>query len=122
MSGTERGYTLFDTPLDKHATNEERVRIYEFVRININRIVPFLRQGVEIDLLASGTPHNQGLVPLLGFHFGPSKHDFNVELIQRTIDDWFVSQDPDLLDRQLEAIVFPTWEHLRSVRRYPQRD
>lgn len=63
-----RGYSLLMTPLDLHASCDDLVRIYEHVRRNIDVIAPFLPATAEVDITASGTPHNIGDIPLLGLY------------------------------------------------------
>ena len=117
------GYSLISTPLDLHASREELVRIYEFVRRDIYHIVPFLPKTAEVDLIAGGTSHNLGPVPLLGIHFehGDALCLDRIDLckIQDAIDRWFDEQDPDILEQNLADIRFPTWAHLVAVGSYP---
>ena len=62
---TDRGYSLLDTPLDLHASIETLICNYELVRQNIEQIAPFLPNECVIELIAGGTPHNAGKIPLL---------------------------------------------------------
>ncbi len=119
-----RGYCILSTPLDLHASCDELIRNYELVRRNIDVIAPFLPQTAEIDVMAGGTSHSNGDIPLLGL-FLPSGADTDSRIddkLQDAIDKWFDTQHPDTLDRRLREIKFPTWEHLVSVRRYPSRE
>ena len=68
------------------------MRIYDLVRRNIRSIAPFLPETAEIDLIAGGTPHNDGDIPLLGL-FVPNDACGNIridlDLLQDAIDNWF---------------------------------
>lgn len=119
-----RGYTLLTTPLDEHSSYDEQVRIYDLVRRNIRSIAPFLPETAEIDLIAGGTPHNDGDIPLLGL-FVPNDACGNIridlDLLQDAIDNWFDTQDPDRLDQSLMETDSLTWEQLVAVGTYPDR-
>lgn len=119
-----RGYCILSTPLDSHASHDELTRNYELVRRNINQIAPFLPKAAEIDVMVGGTSHSNGDIPLLGLFLpsGAGSDSRIDEKLQTAIDEWFDAQDSDTLDRMLEEIEFPTWEHLVSVRRYPVRE
>jgi len=69
-----RGYCILSTPLDLHASCDELIRNYELVRRNIDSIAPFMPQTAEIDIMAGGTSHSNGDIPLLGL-FLPSGAD-----------------------------------------------
>lgn len=119
-----RGYTLLTTPLDLHAPCDGLVRCYELVRRKIDLIASWLPEAAEVDILAGGTPHNKGKIPLLALHLQSSEEAGRSadDRLQNAIDHWFASQAPEALDTMLEEIEFPTWTYLLSVGIYPDRD
>ena len=119
---TSRSYTLLMTPLDFHASCDELIRIYEYVRCNINAIAPFLPDSAVVDIAAGGTPHNLGRAPLLRFSVlaeGSIRDDIH-DRLQDAIDEWMIARDPDSLDLELSNITFPTWEYVLRVSTFPE--
>lgn len=126
MTKSDRGYTLIDVALDERRLDDDRdlvVRLMEYVRANFRRIVPGVPAGCEVDLLASGTAHNAGAIPLLGL-YAPPEVAGDVPDPRGMIDavSHWCAATPDAELRALaEATPAPTWAELQKLSVYPAR-
>ena len=126
MSDAERGYTLIDfaPPLLRIGQVDDAViRFMEYVRQHFHEIVPGVPAESEVDLFASGSPHNPGLLPFIGVHsprhVQASEPDWRdmIECVQR----WSDSLSDEQFREILRTTTAPTWAALQAIGVHPQR-
>ena len=120
-----RDYTLLDNSNQHHRLHDPDlvVRFMEYVRQNFRTILPDVPAGCEFDLLASGTAHNPGLVPLLAFYTPP---DFIQEVpnpleLNDRVWKWCAALSDEEVRSIAESTDAPTWAELQTMRVYPRR-
>jgi hypothetical protein len=116
-----RGYTLVDVPISDLSSYDSIVRRLEYVRINFRSIILDLPQDCEIILMAGGTPHNQGKVPLLGIYCPdnsiasfPDPFD-----MMNRLEQWVDRTTTTELNLLASTIEAPTWAQLLEDDHYP---
>lgn len=124
-NGGDRGYTLidFEYPQRLGVDWDSVVRFMEYIRQHFHEIVPGVPKESEVDLVASGSPHNTGPLPFIGVH-SPRNVQANEpdwrDMIE-SVQKWSES----LSDEQLWEIVrttdAPTWATLQVIGVHPQR-
>ena len=119
---TIRSYSLFDTPLDLNASFDELIRNYELVRCNAKQIAPFLTSNCEFDVLASGSAHNPGKIPVLGLHCSDDTLTYDIDQIQKAIDTWFKTKSTDAVRQMKDELIAPTWKDLELIGSHPVRN
>jgi len=95
----------------------------EYTRANFDRIVIGVPTGCQVDLLACGHAHNQGLVPLLGLWTPPATHDQLPDLFQmiEKVSNWCAGLSEEDVNAIVTTTTAPTWEELLHMRIYPPR-
>jgi len=120
-----RSYTFLDFPIPESFWLDWDivVRLKEHVRQNFRSIVPEIPAACELDLMASGTSHNPGLLPLLGL-YTPADWIERLPDSSATFDalcEWSKTKSEDELRTIALATDAPTWKELQRLRVYPRR-
>lgn len=121
-----RGYDLIDVPIYERLWPDRDliVAIHEHVRLLLPTLEPSLPSECELDLIASGTGHNKGLMILLGLWGPPNVKELvpNIWHLYEVVQTWCDSRSDEELRAIGQATVAPTWNELLALRVYPARN
>lgn len=120
----DNGETLLDViPIDDLASKDAVVRRLEAVRLQIRSILLGLPAECECSLIAGGTPHNSGLVPMLTLWCPADRLESLPTLweLYDAIETWVERTTLAALDAQGQTLAVPTWEELCVMGRHPAR-
>lgn len=122
---TTRGYTLIDVPVFQRLWPDLDliVAVHEHVRLLLPTLEPLIPSECELDLIAGGTSHNQGRIPLLGLYTPPHVIELlpGIGHLNEVVQAWCDSQSEEELRAIGQASVAPTWNELLALRVYPDR-
>jgi hypothetical protein len=94
----ERGYALIDFryPPSLWPDHDLVVRFMEYVRQNFHTIVPGVPADCELDLIAGGSAHYIGLLPLLGLYAPSDARDQVPDVLHMIkLIDWWCAALPE---------------------------
>ena len=117
-----RGYQLLCVPDLKTSSIDEFVQYYEFVRINMHKIRHDIPPHYEFDLMAGGSPHCDGLVPMLGIYIpGNEPNRFKFSELDDAIETWLEQLELYQLYAEIRQTAAPTYDQLCKQGVHPLR-
>jgi hypothetical protein len=119
-----KGYTLIEVPVFERLWPELDliVAVMEHVRLGLRAMEPQVPSECELILLACGTSHNEGPVPLLAMHVPPHLPQGPEWLgLYEVVEMWCEGKSDDELRAIGRATVAPTWSELLASGVHPAR-
>jgi hypothetical protein len=117
-----KGYTLIDVPVFERLWPDIDliVAIMEHVRLHLRTMEPQVPSESELVLLAGGTSHNEGPIPLLAMSVPPQVAQGLVWLeLYEVVETWCEGKSDDELRAIGRATLAPTWSELLATGVHP---